>query len=76
MKNISQWLIKYAFMLNEDWRRRQVTRSSIKAKIESLGARLGSSVSKNTDYLIEKAGSKLSTARELGVTVISERRLP
>ena len=33
------------------------TRDSINAKIESLGAKAGSSVSKNTDYLIcgEKA---------------------
>lgn len=50
------------------------TRSSIQAKIESLGAKPGSSVLKNTDYLIagEKAGSKLSKARDLGVSVISE----
>lgn len=50
------------------------TRISIQAKIESLGAKSGSSVSKNTDYLIagEKAGSKLSKAQELGVAVIME----
>jgi DNA ligase (NAD+) len=51
------------------------TRNSINAKIEELGATAGSSVSKNTDFLIcgEKAGSKLDKARSLGVTVLSEQ---
>jgi len=49
------------------------TRDGINAKIASLGAHPGSSVSKNTDYLIcgEKAGSKLQKAQTLGVTVLS-----
>lgn len=49
------------------------TRSEINAKIESLGAHAGSSVSKNTNYLIcgENAGSKLAKAQSLGVTVLS-----
>lgn len=49
------------------------TRDGINAKIFSLGAKAGSSVSKNTDYLIcgENAGSKLSKAQSLGVTVLS-----
>lgn len=49
------------------------TRDGINAKIASLGAHPGSSVSKNTDYLIcgEKAGSKLQKAQALGVTVLS-----
>ena len=52
------------------------TRDSINAKIKSLGAKAGSSVSKNTDYLIcgEKAGSKLDKAREFGVKVITEKQ--
>jgi DNA ligase (NAD+) len=52
------------------------TRDSINAKIESLGAKAGSSVSKNTDYLIcgDKAGSKLSKAQSLGIKVLSERQ--
>jgi DNA ligase (NAD+) len=52
------------------------TRDSINAKIESLGAIAGSSVSKNTDYLIcgDKAGSKLGKAKALGVTIISEQQ--
>ena len=52
------------------------TRDSINAKIESLGAKAGSSVSGNTDYLIcgEKAGSKLGKAKSLGVKVLSEQQ--
>ena len=52
------------------------TRDSINAKIESLGAKAGSSVTRTTDYLIcgEKAGSKLSKAQSLGVKVLSEQQ--
>jgi DNA ligase (NAD+) len=51
------------------------TRDSINAKIEELGAKAGSAVSKNTDYLIcgEKAGSKLDKARALDIKVLSEQ---
>ncbi len=50
------------------------TRDEIKARIEALGGRAASSVSKNTDFLIagEKAGSKRSKAESLGIEVISE----
>lgn len=49
------------------------TREGINAKIESLGAHAGSSVSSKTDYLIcgENAGSKLDKARSLGVCVLT-----
>ena len=49
------------------------TRNDMHAKIESLGAKVGSSVSKNTDYLVcgENAGSKLSKAQSLGVPVLT-----
>ena len=49
------------------------SRNEINAKIESLGAKAGSSVSKNTNYLIcgENAGSKLAKAKELGVTILT-----
>jgi DNA ligase (NAD+) len=51
------------------------TRDAVNARIEELGAKAGSSVSRNTDYLIcgEKAGSKLDKARALGITVLTER---
>lgn len=50
------------------------TRSEIQDKILSLGAKPGSSVTKNTDYLIvgEKAGSKLAKAQQLGVKTLTE----
>ena len=49
------------------------TRGEINAKIESLGAHAGSSVSSKTHYLVcgENAGSKLEKARSLGVTVLT-----
>jgi len=52
------------------------TRDSINEKIESLGAKAGGSVSRNTDFLIcgEKAGSKLGKAQSLGVKVLTERQ--
>ena len=51
------------------------TRDGINAKIISLGATPGSSVTKKTDYLIcgEKAGSKLAKAQQLGVKVLTEQ---
>lgn len=50
------------------------SRTGINEKLESLGAKAGSSVSKKTDYVIagEKAGSKLDKAKALGVPVLSE----
>ena len=51
------------------------TRDSINAKIESMGAKAGKRVSKNTNYLIygNKTGSKLDKAQALGIAVLSEQ---
>ena len=50
------------------------TRDEAKAKLESMGANVVSSVSKNTDIVIAgvSAGSKLAKAESLGVRVINE----
>ncbi len=51
------------------------TRDGINSRITSLGATAGSSVTRKTEYLIcgEKPGSKLTKARELGITVLTEQ---
>jgi DNA ligase (NAD+) len=51
-----------------------VPRKTMEDRIESLGGKLLSSVSKNLNYLIvgENAGSKLTKAESIGVPVLSE----
>lgn len=50
------------------------SRNEVKELIESNGAKVTGSVSKNTDYLLcgENAGSKLEKAKKLDVKIISE----
>ena len=50
------------------------TRSEATAILESLGAKVTSSVSKRTDYVIygNEAGSKLDKAKDLGVQIVNE----
>lgn len=52
-------------------------RGALKDVLETLGAKVSGSVSKNTDVVVagEKAGSKLDKARELGLEIWDEARL-
>ncbi|MBP2001733.1 DNA ligase (NAD+) [Paenibacillus shirakamiensis] len=52
----------------------QLTREEAAERLEALGAKVTGSVSKKTDLVIagEKAGSKLTKARELGIQVIED----
>lgn len=52
-------------------------RSEYKNRLEMLGARVASSVSKKTDYLVagQNAGSKLKKAEDLGLKIIGENEL-
>ena len=52
------------------------SRQEAEEAIRKAGGRASSSVSKKTDYLVagEEAGSKLATAKKLGVAVIDEAK--
>jgi DNA ligase (NAD+) len=53
------------------------SRDQARARIEDLGGKVTSSVSKNTDYLVcgENPGSKLENARKHGVAILDEKAL-
>ncbi len=52
-------------------------RGVVKRRLETLGAKVLSQVTENSDILIagEKAGSKLKRAKELGIEILSEDEL-
>ena len=54
-----------------------MSRDEASALIKAQGGKVSGSVSKKTDYVVagEAAGSKLTKANELGVTVIDEATL-
>ena len=54
-----------------------MTRDEAKTLIEQNGGKCSGSVSKKTSYVLagEEAGSKLTKAQQLGVTVLSQQQL-
>lgn len=53
-----------------------MTRSEAKARIQAMGGKVSSSVSKKTDYVVagKEPGSKLDRAKELGIAILDERK--
>jgi DNA ligase (NAD+) len=54
-----------------------LSRSQAKALIEGAGGKVAGSVSRKTDYVVagDSPGSKLETARDLGIEVLNESDL-
>ena len=54
-----------------------ISRDKLKSKLEDLGVKVVSSISKNTDYVIvgSDAGSKLEKAKALNIEIIKDENL-
>lgn len=72
-KEISEKLKGKVFVLTGTLQ--AMTREEAKAKIRELGGEVSESVSKKTSYVVagENPGSKLKSARKLGIPVLEER---
>lgn len=54
-----------------------LTRDQARERLQELGAKVTNSISKRTDYVVagSEAGSKLTKAQELGISVLDEASL-
>ena len=52
-----------------------LTREAAKEKLQALGAKVANSISKKTSYVVvgQDPGSKLEKAKDLGVSIITEK---
>lgn len=73
-ENISSELVGKTFVLTGTLP--TLKRDEAKKLIESVGGKVSSSISKNTDFVVvgDKAGSKLEKARELQLKIINENQ--
>lgn len=77
ISNLVQSLAGFTFVLTGSLVETGMTRDEAAAQLKAFGAKVSSSVSKKTSYVIcgEAAGSKRAKAEELGVPLLNERDL-